>query len=201
MKTLQKKLDTADPHVVLALLLLAFRRDWLAIYDKLDADPSLVQDLLQQALADTGNLTFPMGDQVTRVPPSLAAYVQGTAAPLLTADLTPYLSSMEATQFTDSRIRDARRYLALARQAANLDPPDATLLNDALSPLDGIFTSYTSLAASVRATNRITQLRGRVITTGPLADLVREDLKVDLDYIEAQLNELRLATNVSVSSS
>jgi len=204
MKTLERKLENAEPDVVLALQTMAFRRDWLPVYEQLESDPAGVKDLLNQAVQE-GAPSFTVSsaggsDADVHLPASLSGYLQGVGAPLFTVDLQVYLSSMEAAQFTDTRLQEARRALTLARQSIHGEEVDPAVLSTSLAPLRNVLRSYAEHPAGTRALTRLTALLDRASdsTSAPSA-LSTASARTDLDYLDAALRELRVGTSTGTA--
>lgn len=201
MKTLERKLEKAEPDVVLALQTMAFRRDWLAVYQQLESDPVGVKDLVSQAVQDSASSfrvsTAGGSDAEVHLPPSLSGYLQGVGAALLTVDLEVYLSSMEAAQFTDTRLQEARRVLTLARRSIHGDEVDSAVLGTSLAPLRSVLGSYVDHPAGTRALARLAALLER--TSDPASPPAATSARADLDYLDAALRELRVGTSTGTA--
>lgn len=89
-----------DPNVVLALQTLAFRTDWQRLYLQLTADPELFIEAVVEALrGPEGPERFWLSSDP--LPNSFLQYLRDVGSPLLTAQLRPYISSVEATRSSD----------------------------------------------------------------------------------------------------
>lgn len=107
MKLLSAKVAVPNPHVVLALQVMTFRRDWEGLYELAVDDP----DFFRRSLA---NVTAPgaSSDRWPReepLPQSFLMYARGPAQPLTHAiDLELYVSSAESMRTTETGMVEAR---------------------------------------------------------------------------------------------
>lgn len=180
LKMLEARHVRPNPHVVLALQTMAFRREWRHLYDRLLADP-------QPFAAGANDALRPGGADAAvalRLPREFLRYVRGVAAPLLTTPLEPYIRSAEATRSSDPGLLAAQNLVGgLLRRIGELNP--GAELVEAVSEFHGA----------------IEQLRGSLSgrdTTGilPLVDrlegeVTRLDATMTADALRAWVGRVR----------
>jgi hypothetical protein len=108
-----------DQNVVLALQMMSFRQDWRHLYERLVSDPQrFIAELRQATSPDRENATLTVG-----FPREFLAYVQGIARPLLSAQLEPYITSVEATRSADPALLEAQGVVSgLLERTRDLTP-------------------------------------------------------------------------------
>lgn len=158
-----------DPNVVLALQTMTFRQDWRHLYERLVGDPQRFTAELRQAVGPNRQATA----LTPGFPREFLLYVQGRAAPLLTAQLEPYITSVEATRSSDPTLLEAQGVVSsLLQRTRDLEPGQE--LVEAISEFHGAIEHLTELVRSGRMKSRggdllrlAERLRSEVRTLNP----------------------------------
>src|SRR5206468_2244810 len=96
-----------DPNRVLAIQAMNFRSDWRDLFDVMAADPTDFVNGLEAALQDG----YWPDRKRTAVPPTFRNYVDGPGGVLREGSLEEYISSAEATHYTDSAVLEISKAL------------------------------------------------------------------------------------------
>jgi energy-coupling factor transporter ATP-binding protein EcfA2 len=217
MKLLAAKIGSPDPNIVLAIQNLGFRSGWLWIYDLLTADPSQFKLAVRGILADPD---YDAGYYLRgrRLPSSFLGYAQGRAKTLIgDAPLDPYISSVESTTSTDSRLSEARRIVGRLQQLVNeigtrnRPPTEAQAVSTVITQLSELHEKIQRGSSESWFANEVIRLSGviradlatvnapdKIPQAPPLwVDMVRDKL----DKLEENLKEMRRASGIGPSAS
>lgn len=204
MKMLHPRLgDSLDRRIVLALQVMNFRPDWRPIYELLAADPG--------GFAQDAEAAFEAGywpdRRRTAVPSVFVEYVRDVVPSMLTEPLEPYVSSVEATHFTDTLLLESMRAVRdLWRAYGELTAGDlarpefVSRLLGALSPFERLAADPSSrpLAASI---GRRGQALARLAQLAPSEDpdavaQWRDRIAGELEALDGDVGELRRLSTV-----
>ena len=138
-----------NPNVVLALQTMSFRQDWRHLYERLVGDP-------QRFIAELHLAAEPRREEATLAvgfPREFLAYVQGIARPLLSAQLEPYITSIESTRSADPALLEAQGVLSGLIQRTHDVTPGPELV-EVISEFHGAIEHLNTLVRGGRGKGR-----------------------------------------------
>jgi KAP family P-loop domain len=200
--------DNLNPDVVLALLCMKSRLDWLPVHDQLIAEPQLVQSLLKDMVESDGELLLP--GAADPVPPSLLRYLSEAAWPLLdeVTDLRHYLAAAESAWSADPWIPQVRVMAIRLRRAADqatsgaaTDADRERVVRDA-QDLHDLVVGLAASAGSLRGIRRdLEETTAQIIDAlveseaSPDAEALRTRLTAMFDRVDVGLRDYQRYAN------
>jgi hypothetical protein len=180
LKLLAPRLGGAlEPNKVLAIQAMNFRSDWRALYNILAADPVAFSNEIDAALTDG----FWPDRKRTVVPRSFINYVENEGSVLKQGDLDPYISSAEATQYTDTTVLDLSISIRdLWRAWGGVTNPEAA--KDSAPLVKGAIASLSSRSSHLESTGGESLMR-------QIRELAKEGDRLAPEMSDDQLNAWR----------
>lgn len=196
-----------DPTVVLALQTMSFRQDWRHLYEQLVSDPGRFIADLRLAVSSPQQ----DGSLGSAFPREFLTYVRDQAGALLTTQLEPYITSVEATRSSDPGLLEAHGVISRLRQRTRGLTPGPELVevisefHGAVERLSGLVGGSASKSRGSDLARLVERLRGEVRKLEPEFDgealtAWSERVSAILEAIDDDIRILRRHTTVGAAA-